>query len=1611
MSRRKPPPAPTDRSVTDPASPAAPERVLAEALFADAAQDDLTRLDERAREAILKQALKLLQRRLPGRSEVMVKCFTGKRAPRALAGHCLLLTLNDDMPFLVDSLLAYLAEKGVSVKLLLHPILHVARDDHGVLQTIERRAAHAAQLRAESLIVLLLEMPAEEAGALKRAIHDILRDVHDVVLDWPAMRAELEQLIEEYQTLPPPLPVSELTEVLAFLQWLAGEHFVFLGTRAYARCDGRLEPAGAVHGLLRRHDMDEITGAPRRDDTEVCRCRAPGDESPVLIVKSAAVSPVHRRAPMDLVILKRYDVAGQETGELRILGLFTATAYVRAAQDIPLLRRKVAAAMQRSGVSAVSHRGKALLHILETFPRDDLFELDTETLTRLALQVLAVQERPHPRLIVWRSCSPLFASAFAFIPRERFSSSLRRRVGELLETSLGARVVEFTPAFGEQVMVRVHYRLRLLHPGAWNPPDMAELQRLLMDVVRTWEERLLEEMRQSLGPEEAERLWPAYRGAFSEAYKEAFGPRAALADVQVLERLKGSARVAATFFRAAADAAGQVRLKLYHFDTAVPLAARVPMLAHMGLRAVEERTFTIRRGARPREMREVFVHEMLLEPADDLPLELEKAGPLLEEGFLAVWNGEADDDHFNALILAAGLTWREVVMLRAVCRWLKQAGVHYSLGYMAQTLRRHRALAGRLVELFRTLFAPGRTRPKTRRGKAQALHAEIVAALADVPSLDEDRIIRMIAAVILAMRRTSFWQDRTLLEGPRRPFAFKLHSQDVEFIPDPKPWAEIFVHDPALEGVHLRGGPIARGGIRHSDRLQDFRTEILGLMKAQTVKNAVIVPVGAKGGFVVRDVAVLVDTRDASGRDAARMAGEAAYARFIATLLDLTDNIEDGRITPPKRVVRHDGDDPYLVVAADKGTATFSDLANALARRRNFWLDDAFASGGSAGYDHKKMGITARGAWVCVRRHFREMDIDIDATPISVIGVGDMSGDVFGNGMLIQRNIRLRAAFDHRDIFLDPDPDIEAAYAERKRLFRLPRSSWQDYDRAKVSAGGGVFSRKAKSIPLSPQVREMLDVQAEEMTPNELIRAILGMQADLLWFGGIGTFVRASNERDADVGDPANDTIRITAKELRVKVVGEGANLGLTQKARIEYAQAGGRVNMDAIDNAAGVNCSDVEVNIKIGLGAAERAGKLTREERDRLLFSMEPEVARLVLANNFRQHVCLTLTRAEGPEEAEELKRLMQTLERRGVLDRRLEDLPTDADLEERLKRGETLSRPEIAVLMSWAKIVLFDDLLACGVVDDPFLTSRLHAYFPARMREHFADEIDHHRLRREIIANRLGNEMINLGGPAYLVRLQEETGRGVRAIATAHAVGMELFGIDDLFAAIDRLDNARVKSCDQLRMYADVRHALRRAVLWLLRHDALDADIATILARYASTVHWLSGALSRVATAHARERLKVRREEFHRLGASNGLARQLARLPYLLRGLDVALMKQFVDQPLERLARIYFLAGHHLRISAVIMAARRLDLRDHDERLAAIRLIDRITALHVRLAADMALRAEKDEMEAVRGWLRARERTLARIMPVLEGLLAGSFSLARLALAENLLEELAGG
>ncbi len=1579
-------------------------QVLTQRLFEEAVAEDLAALETDELVELAKSSLEFIKERKPGRPIIRLSNPAGNRGE--LNNTSIVEMANDDMPFLVDSILGLLTERGHEIRLALHPILNVERDRNGQLQKVLPGRADSASSVRESLIHIHVERITGKADSnrLLDDVRTVLDDVRVSVLDWRTMQSRVKDVLAEYQKNPPPVPVEELTESMAFLQWLLDDHFTFLGVRDY-RFVG-----GAEEGELKAVDGSGL-GILRDPDTHVLRrgkslvTMTPEirafllQPAPLFITKSDVTANVHRRVAMDYVGVKHFDSEGNLSGELRVVGLFTSTAYTRSPRDIPVIRRKIAGVVARSGLNPESHSGKGLLNVLETFPRDELMQVDVDTLSTMATGIMRLEERPRTRLFVRRDKFDRFVSAFVYIPRDRFNSDNRQKIGELLAKAYEGKVTSFSPYFGEGTLVRVHFNIAR-DRDASSEPSPTKLEQSVAELVRTWDDRLSDAIEETFSPDEARRLRRKYRDAFSPGYQEAFTPQASLYDIREIEALEKGADVSVEFYRILEDPEAVSRLKLYHYDVAVPLSDRLPILENMGLKAIAESSFTLTRHG-TQATRRIHIHEVQLRADDDRVHDIKKRSQQLEQGFLAVWNGIAENDRYNALILREGLEWRDIAILRACGKYLRQAGIAYSADYMATTLVKHSGIASVLCEMFHTRFGLKGGTVDARKQAVAKIEAKISDTLQSVPSLDEDLIVRRFMNLIASINRTNFYQ-RTEDGGLPATISFKINSRNVDDLPDPKPFAEIFVYSPDVEGVHLRGGRIARGGLRWSDRPEDFRTEVLGLAKAQNVKNAVIVPVGAKGGFVPRKLPI------GGNREEVFSEGTRAYKLFISSLLEITDNIDRDKIVCPNNVVRFDEDDPYLVVAADKGTATFSDTANGLAIDHGFWLDDAFASGGSAGYDHKAMGITARGGWEAVKRHFREMNIDVQTTPFTVAGVGDMSGDVFGNGMLLSKQIKLLAAFDHRDIFLDPEPDPATSFTERKRLFELPRSSWKDYNPKLISKGGGVFSRQLKSIPLSSEIRAMTGLKGATTTPNELLRAILKMQIDLLWFGGIGTYIRSSSETDADAGDRASDAIRITAADVGAKVIGEGANLGLTQRARIEFASRGGRINTDAVDNSAGVNSSDLEVNIKIALSAAEAAGELTRTQRNRLLADMTDEVADLVLRNNYLQTLCLSMCEARGEREAEYLCRLMRDLESKELLDRQLEFLPDDGTVSERLAHNQGLTRPETSVLMAYAKLVLYDNLLESDVPDDPYFSDQLVRYFPQKMHKKYDAEITGHRLRREIVATMLANGMINRGGPTFILRLQEETGHDVAQIAKAYAVARDAFLIADCSGLIDALDN-QVDGALQVELYVQLQRILRRATIWFLRNETFAGGLAATVTQYRAGVEGVASHLKDVLPANNWSRIEDRVTSYTKQGVPTGTAQTIASLRYLLRAPDIVQVATQSGQHVTGVARTYFATGIGLGIDRLIVRSDEIDTSRYYDKLAVNRSIDGILQT-LRTIVTSTMAAKSGKQDPWQKWSERHNTPLTRVQNGIDELLSETnFTLAKLAVASSQLSDLA--
>ncbi|KAA2237111.1 NAD-glutamate dehydrogenase [Salinarimonas soli] len=1516
----------------------------------------------------------------------------------------ILEAVNRNVPFLLDSTLAEIVDQGYEPRLVAHPILAVERGTEGGLDRIlgEATAASPSQVSRESLIHIHLDFI--DDGAARERLVDSLRktyeDVTVAVSDWPQMRARIDEAIASYRSSRLPLPADEVAEAVAFLEWIAADNFTFLGVRAYRFPDGDVaaDPVeGSGLGILRKPEVKVL----RRGRELVVMTQEVRDflkrPQALIITKANVKSRVHRRVHLDYVGVKLFSPDGRLEGELRIIGLFTSSAYTRSTGAVPYLRHKVARVVARAGFDPASHAGRALLNVLESYPRDELVQVDEDTLYRFALDIMGLSERPTIRALARPDEFNRFVSVLVFIPKDRYDTNVRRRVGEFLAGVYQGRISAAYPAYPEGPLSRTHY---IVGRDEGTTPSVTRetLEAGIRAIVRTWTDSLRETLVDSIGGTRARSLATRYADAFSAAYREAFDAATAIDDIATLERLSESRPRAVDLYRREGDPRTRINLKVFSRGADLTLSERVPLLENLGLRVVNERTYQIAPGGE-----RIWLHDMALERAAGGEIDIAAIERPIEAALLALLRGLAESDGYNRLVLEAGLGWRDVAMVRALGLYLRQIRVPYGQDYIAATLARHPAIATRIVALFYARFDPRAEDHGPRAPGEAAVRAEIETLLAAVTSLDDDRILRHLVNLIEAAVRTNFFQidDNGL---PRTTIAFKLECARVEKMPLPRPLYEIFVYSPRVEGVHLRFGKVARGGLRWSDRPQDFRTEVLGLVKAQQVKNAVIVPVGAKGGFVPKRLP------PASDRAAWMAEGTESYRIFIRTLLQLTDNIVGEHIVPPADTVRHDGEDAYLVVAADKGTATFSDTANAISIEKGHWLGDAFASGGSQGYDHKAMGITARGAWEAVKRHFREMDVDIQTTPFTVAGVGDMSGDVFGNGMLLSPGIRLVAAFDHRDIFLDPDPDPARSLAERTRLFALPRSSWADYDGSLISAGGGVFSRSAKSIPLSAPARALLGLDKAEATPAEVMNAILKAPVDLLWFGGIGTYVRATSETDEAAGDRANDAIRVTGAEIRARVIGEGANLGLTQLGRIEAARAGVRLNTDAIDNSAGVNTSDVEVNIKIGLSVPERDGRLDETARNSLLAEMTDEVGRLVLRNNYLQSLALSLSEVKGAGDLGFVQRLMQGLEREGRLDRDVEFLPSDAALAERGRQGVGLTRPELAVLLAYAKLSLYDRLLESTVPDDPYLGRELERYFPDEMRRRFPDAIAGHRLRREIIATQLSNAIVNRGGPTIISRLADQTGADAPTIAAAYAATRDAFGLVELNGAVDALD-ARVAGAVQLRLYGELQDLLMNRIVWFIRNvDFTAAPLDDVVGRYRDGIAALAGGLDLALSAPARAALDARAGALAAQGAPADLARRIAALPILVAGPDVVLVATRTGHPIAEIASTHFAVDDAFRLGALAEAARGVVVTDYFDRLALDRAVDAIAAAHRRLTAEVVAHGGHGP-DAVAAWSAARGADVARIRAGVEGIVASGLTLSKLTVASSLLGDLARG
>ena len=1431
------------------------------------------------------------------------------------SSHTIVEVAHDDMPFLVDSLKLEIERNGFNVYFVIHlGGLKVERNkDAEITKILNHRAEKNAKITVEAPIYFEIERRSDpkELQNLEKNLRHVLADIRAAVTDWDAMRTKVKEAIDESIYCPMCIedqmhPDDEVNEVKAFLKWLLDENFTFLGYREYElvrkgndtglriKSDSGL---GILHGV-NYDSYKSLSKLPREIQEQFS-----SETSLLTLGKSERRTTVHRAVHADTIGLMIRDESGKILGERRIVGLYTSTAYNHSPEDIPVLRKKIKLVLEQSGLPGEGHAIKTLRNILETLPRDDVIQGSVEQLLNMGIGILQLQDRRRIRLFIRKDAYDRFLSCLVYVPRDRYNTNVRKQIQAILERELKSLECRPLTRFSESPLASIHFVIRI-DPAAPPVYDVKYIESMLVEVGRSWEdefrENLIERMGEELGAASSEHFCD---GAFPAGYKERFLPRVAACDVEHIQRLTEDNPIELNFYKPIEDTSQCMHFKLFRAGETVALSDIMPVLENMGLRVISEHAYEVK----PRALHSIWINDFMVLHETGKKLDIDNIKDVFQEAFTAIWSGQAENDCLNQLILTTQLSWREVSILRAYSKYSRQIGFTFSQFYIAETMNTYPSIAKQLVSLFKLRFDPksaGQNKTAIKR-----LEQKINANLDEVISLDQDRIIRRYMELIHATMRTNYFQcDQN--NKKKSYIALKLHSQSISGLPLPYPLFEIFVYAPRVEGVHLRSQKVARGGLRWSDRREDFRTEILGLMKAQTNKNAVIVPGGAKGGFVAKHL-----VSDWS-RDKVMQEVVSCYKTFISALLDITDNQKAGEIIPPVNVVRYDEDDPYLVVAADKGTATFSDIANEIAKSYDFWLGDAFASGGSAGYDHKKMGITAKGAWESVKRHFRELGLDTQREDFTVVGIGDMAGDVFGNGMLLSEHIKLVGAFNHLRIFIDPDPDPAVSFKERQRLFNLPRSSWTDYNKDLISDGGGIFERSAKSIKVSPQMKKLLGITQDLIVPNDLITAMLKAPIDLLWNGGIGTFVKNEHEDNIAVGDRSNDAIRVNGKDLQCRVVGEGGNLGLTLAGRVEYALQGGRIYSDYIDNSAGVDCSDNEVNIKILLNGIVQSGDMTEKQRNELLVSMTDEVSQLVLQNNFDQTLAISLTAQLARKNIELYAQYIQEQEIQAGLDRQGNCLPDDKTLIQRISAQQGLVRPEIAALLAHSKYYAKDVILNSDLPEDPDAAKFLSAAFPKILSEKYGEQLRNHNLRREIIATKLSNTMCNEMGVTFLYRLNKETGSPYAAIIRAYLAAREIFHLPELWREIEASSNTNVANAKE-RMMNDMVRLVRRATRWFLRNRRVKIDIAQTISQFSKPIAGIAKDLPNLLVGVERKHFKERINAYLEAGLPEKLAGHVATTRSLFSVLDIVDAANLHKMDVKHLATIYYHLSDSLELS----------------------------------------------------------------------------------------------
>ena len=1496
------------------------------------------------------------------------------------SAHTIIEFSHDDMPFLVDSIRMEINRHNLGIHFIIHVGgMKVRRDEKNNIVEVLPWGTTEKNCLTEAPIHVEVDKNTDEIflQELTQDLERVLDDVQVTVNDWQAMRARVDDAIKNLQDNPPALDSIEIEESKDFLNWLKNDNFTFLGCRDY-------DLVGAEENKALKMIPNSGLGV-LHDTTKSLKYRNFSDMTPealslmlspqvLIIAKTNTQSSVHRPVYSDYIGVKRFDQNGKLIGERRFIGLFTSAAYSSSAQTIPYLRLKVSRIMKNSGLLESSHARKALLNILETFPRNDLFQGGFEELQELAMGIFNMQERNRVRLFLRKDVYGRYISCFVFVPKQRFNNELRKTIQEILEWNLSGIKAEHYTYFGDSVLARIHYIIRT-DPKSKIEYNVQQIEQQIIDVSNSWRDHLHKILSDYYGEERGLELFERYARAFPAGYQERNKSGIAVSDIKYLEQISIDEPLKLNVYLTDPAAINQLNLKIYRRQKTTPLSDVMPILENMGLRIVGEHPFIIK----PYDKVSIWINDFDMEYNKETLINLNTVKNKLQQAFIKIWFGELENDGFNKLILLAELDWREISILRSLAKYLRQINVTYSQNYIEDTLNHHPNIARMLIKLFNLRFDP----ELVTKSAVDITNIEVrlIKELDAVVSLDEDKILRLYLTLIKAILRTNYFQVRN---GQIKSYlSFKFNPELIPEIPKPRPKYEIFVYSPRFEGIHLRCDKVARGGIRWSDRREDFRTEILGLMKAQQVKNSVIVPTGAKGGFVIKKI-----NKNAS-RDVLNAEAKYCYQNFIRGLLDLTDNYHSDKVVFPENTVRYDNEDPYLVVAADKGTASFSDIANEISAEYDFWLGDAFASGGKTGYDHKKMGITARGAWVSVVRHFKNLNIDVSDEDFTVVGIGDMAGDVFGNGMLLSRHIKLVAAFNHQHIFLDPNPDPEVSYVERERLFNLPRSSWQDYNQNLLSKGGGIYLRSEKSIKLTRQVKKLLNVTQDYMVPADVIKAILCAKVDLLWNGGIGTYVKSSQESDNDVGDRANDVLRVNGNQLQCRVVGEGGNLGFTQAGRVEYALNDGAIYTDFIDNSAGVDCSDKEVNIKILLNKVMQNNVLSVQQRNRMLREMTDEVAELVLYDNYRQTQAIALARSQATKQVDLYGRFVNLLEEKNILERNLEALPTVETLIERKAENKGLTTPEICVLISYSKILLQTRLLESDVPEDPWLAKYLYTAFPKRLAKRFSKQLNEHRLRREIITTQLSNDLVNEVGAVFIYRMYHETGATYTDIVRAYAAARESFNMKELWNQIQLLDH-QIPAQIQIKMMLLISKLVRRSSRWMIRRYRRNLDIAKLIATYCDDVKQMFAILPEIFIGERKKHFLALTEQLEEAGVNKTLATQVALSDSMFSALEIIDAAHLAKIEIKILAQTYFELGEQLNLSWLRYQIRKQKNETHWEGLALAGIFDDIDNIQSRLAIDVMRQTEVSLpiKKQIENWCEQHQRLIGRWLKMINNM-----------------------